>query len=61
MKSTCAMCGQRFDEQRDTRRWKAHTTPVAGVGGELRATGKPKAAVVCTDCFLDLVEDEYGA
>lgn len=55
------MCGQRFDEMHDSRRWKAETTPVGAVGGQLRATGKPKPAIVCTECFLDLLEGEYGA
>jgi hypothetical protein len=48
------MCGRRFDDQRDDRRWKADATPV---GGDARA----KKLIVCTECFLELAEAEYGA
>jgi hypothetical protein len=52
------MCGDRFDAKRDTRRWKASATPV---GGGLKAAGRPKPLIVCTDCFLELAEAEHGA
>jgi hypothetical protein len=54
-KPTCAMCGDRFDAKRDSRRWKAQATPVPAAGA------KPKSLIVCTDCFLELAEAEHGA
>jgi hypothetical protein len=53
-RAVCELCGDRFEGKRDPRRWKAVATPVGG-------TAKVKPFIVCTDCFLELAESEYGA
>lgn len=50
--AACGMCGERFDSKRDERRWCAVREFVLK---------NPKPLVVCTDCFLELAEEEYAA
>lgn len=53
-RATCQLCGVRFDRlSHDSRRWKIEAKPIGDM--------KIKPMIVCTRCFLEVAEPEYGA